>query len=194
MMDDKIIKSDAHRTSKWSGGTTTELFIDPPGTDFKLGDFRFRLSTATVESERSEFTSLPGVSRQLMILDGSISICHEGRYSKTMKKFDMDMFEGDWKTTSEGKCTDFNLMTCGKTKGTFKSMLLQKDQFVHYSPEHTLDSIFIYLYSGHLQMDFNANYILVQSGDLVCINAPFGSDIQFQALDDSELIISELIL
>ena len=183
-----------HRTSKWAGGTTTELYIDPPGADFKLREFNYRLSTARVEAERSEFTSLPGVSRQLMILDGSISIYHERRYSKTLNKFDTDVFEGDWKTTSEGKCTDFNLMTRGKTSGVLKSMVICKDRLIHYTPDMQMDCIFFYMFSGKLQSGFDAHYFSVHSGDLVIVNRPFGSDLTFQAIEDSEMVIAEMIL
>ena len=72
------------KNTNWSGGTTTQLYIYPPTADYAKRNFKFRLSTAKVEAEKSDFTSLPGISRQLMILDGDLTITHQKHYSKTI--------------------------------------------------------------------------------------------------------------
>ena len=69
-MEYSIITTDNFKTSGWSGGTTTELFIFPPTADYQQRNFQFRLSTATVEADRSDFTLLNGISRKLMVLSG----------------------------------------------------------------------------------------------------------------------------
>ena len=68
-MDEKITVRTAkdYKVSQWSGGSTTELYLYPEDGDYKTGNFQLRISSATVETERSEFTSLPGVERYLMI-------------------------------------------------------------------------------------------------------------------------------
>jgi len=106
-----IITSHYLQPVSWSGGTTTELFIFPLTSDYHKRNFQFRLSTATVEKDKSDFTRLIGISRKLMVLDGKITLNHKDHYSRQINKFDVDEFEGDWKTSSIGKCTDFNLMT-----------------------------------------------------------------------------------
>ena len=40
-----------YRSSRWSGGTTTELAIAPAGADYGARDFLWRVSSATVELE-----------------------------------------------------------------------------------------------------------------------------------------------
>ena len=62
-----------YTVSQWAGGATTQLYIYPEHADYSRRDFIFRLSSATVECERSEFTSLPEVDRILMVLRGCAS-------------------------------------------------------------------------------------------------------------------------
>ena len=45
-------------TSKWSGGSTTELFIWPKDASYAERRFNIRISTATVDVESSTFTRL----------------------------------------------------------------------------------------------------------------------------------------
>ena len=120
----KHIKASDLITTKWSGGTTTQLAIYPQDADYKKQNFQFRISTAMIEAKESTFTKLPGISRKLMILDGEIKIEHQNQYSKILKKFEQDSFEGDWDTKRYGKATDFNLMTTGSAKGEIEAVIL----------------------------------------------------------------------
>ena len=101
---------DASRIKKtnWSGGTTSELFIFPEGSEFNIGNYLFRLSIATVEIEESTFTRLPDVNRTLMVLEGILKLEHEGHHKATLKPLEFDNFKGDWNTKSWGKVTNFN--------------------------------------------------------------------------------------
>lgn len=107
----KILKESDYITTKWSGGDTTELYIYPEDGSYAERNFLFRLSTATVTSEKSVFTRLEGVSRKLMVLSGEVKLEHKERYSKVLKEFEQDSFMGEWETMSYGKVVDFNLMT-----------------------------------------------------------------------------------
>ena len=123
-----ILRSEEFTASTWVGGKTTQLFTHPQGANYAARDFDFRLSTATVELEKSDFTALPGFSRKLMILEGEIEINHENQHNKTLHKFDVDAFEGDWKTSSVGRCTDFNVMTSAKYTSSLKAISLHADE------------------------------------------------------------------
>ena len=52
-MSNKMIlkKAEDFVTSKWSGGSTTELYIYPPQAVYREGNFKCRISSATVEVE-----------------------------------------------------------------------------------------------------------------------------------------------
>ncbi|MES2589470.1 MAG: HutD family protein [Bacteroidota bacterium] len=127
-MNFEIIKASNTKTTTWSGGTTSEIYIFPKGSDFQKRDFLFRLSVATVELEESTFTSLPEVNRTLMVLKGNLHLKHEGQHESHLNEFQQDSFKGEWTTKSVGKVTDFNLMCKGDTTGELKHIHLVKSQ------------------------------------------------------------------
>lgn len=106
----RIIRRKDLTTTQWSGGTTTQLAIYPEAASYAERNFVWRVSTARVDAERSDFTSLPGVSRILMVLDGALRLEHAGRHEARLERFGQDSFSGDWNTVSYGRATDFNLM------------------------------------------------------------------------------------
>jgi len=141
------IPSSNFKPSHWSGGTTTELYIFPLTADYQQRDFDFRLSTAAVEIESSDFTPLHGVARTLMVLDGNMNLIHKGQHDSELDKFSVDRFDGGWETSSIGKCIDFNLMTMGQTTGNQQGLDLQKDQQTRVAFSGFLEfASFIYLY------------------------------------------------
>ena len=96
----KILQPTNFESINWSGGTSTQLYIHPPTANYQKRNFDFRISTAKVETEKSDFTPIPGVTRHLMILSGNIHISHKNQYEKHMNPFDQDLFIGDWETSS----------------------------------------------------------------------------------------------
>lgn len=111
----------SHRTTSWSGGMTTELAIYPPLADYQQANYLWRLSTATVDAETSAFTSLPGISRTLMLIEGQLTLRHEGHYEKELQPFDQDHFDGGWTTHSRGRARDFNLMCAPGCEGELRA-------------------------------------------------------------------------
>lgn len=176
-------------TKNWSGGTTTELFIFPEGATYQARDFLFRLSTATVEVEASDFTALPSISRKIMILEGQTTLTHAQHYSKLLQKFDTDAFEGDWQTSSLGKCTDFNLMTRGSASGALRSLSIEAEQTIPYQIREKCDFFFVYVYAGKLALTLNQNRELLQKGDLLVLEAPDFAKFELEALEELELVL-----
>lgn len=107
----KVIRKDELPVARWSGGTTTQLAIWPEEASYAERNFSWRVSSARVEDEESEFTSLPGVTRCLMVLDGELDLSHDGHYDVRLERFSQDNFDGGWRSRSRGRVTDFNLMT-----------------------------------------------------------------------------------
>lgn len=189
-MKTTLLKSGQFQRNVWSGGTTVELFVFPPEASYARRDFRFRLSSATVETETSEFTSLPGISRQLMLLSGNLTVHHEGHHSKTLKKFGVDQFEGDWKTSSIGQCTDFNLMTTGNTRGNMLGMELQKGESHLVSPDPESEWQFGYVFSGQIEVRLADGIVSLSTGDLLVNPQPDVMDIN--AIEKSELVLVQV--
>lgn len=193
-MSDSIITADKFNTIKWSGGTSTQLYIYPETADYGLKNFDLRLSTAKVEVEKSDFTPLSGISRHIMILDGEIEIFHKDQYRKKLKQFDMDEFEGGWETSSLGTCIDFNLMTKGKTKGNLNSLKLKKNQHCNFPISKLYSKQFIYLYTGKISFILNNKELILKQGELLVLDNLNIQDIQFNAIENSDIVISQVAL
>jgi len=148
-----IIQKKDTKTTNWSGGTTTELFIYPQNSDFKKLNFAFRLSKATIETEESVFSKLPNVKRKLMLLDGELELINEGQHTKKLKPLQFDAFSGDWNTKSKGKATDFNLMTLGEADGNFSVIKAKKKQYHDY--KITAGFTIFYIVEGALNFENN---------------------------------------
>ncbi len=85
-----IKKKGDFQTSLWSGGSTTQLYIYPEDGDYKQGNFQCRISSATVEAERSDFTKLPGVKRYLSIFQGHLDLVHgEEQAGNMLRRLDV---------------------------------------------------------------------------------------------------------
>ena len=112
----ELVRRDQQCVSAWSGGTTTEIAIYPKGAAYSRRDFLWRISSAHVDALESEFTSLPGIWRLIMVLEGDMTLKHEHHHSVRLRPFQQDVFAGDWVTRSRGRATDFNIMlTAGCT-------------------------------------------------------------------------------
>ncbi len=103
-----------YKTSRWSGGTTTELFIWPAGASYADREFAFRISSAVVDLAESDFTPLPGVERWITPLSGGFTLLHPGKTPTVMDPLAQPYrFSGGEATHCVGKATDFNLMLKG---------------------------------------------------------------------------------
>lgn len=141
----ETLKFSTAKTTQWSGGETHELLIHPRNGNFKDGNYDLRISIATVNLESTVFTSLPGVSRTLTVLEGNLILNHEGKHSVQLSQYEQDSFQGDWITRSEGKVKDFNVMT-KKGNATVKHMSYSPSSFINL--EHRNDLTLLFLAKG----------------------------------------------
>lgn len=105
-----IKNSEDYKTSNWSGGKTNEIAIYPHDSNYVDTNFLWRVSSATVNVETSNFTKLPDYNRILMVLSGELDLTHGPKDHFHLNRFDQNFFEGNMDTVSVGKATDFNLM------------------------------------------------------------------------------------
>jgi environmental stress-induced protein Ves len=187
-----ILSSQQFTPRPWSGGKTTELFIYPSSSQYAARDFDFRLSTATVAVESSIFTPLEQISRTLMVLDGEMTLSHLGQHSKTCGKFDVDTFDGGWTTSSVGKCTDFNLMTRGKSSGTLEGLLIKNGQTHGLSNKKAPCHLFIYVSRGEVSIKVNEMSNTISTGDLYVINEFQNTAMKIHGMETSELVICKV--
>ncbi len=109
-MKSKLLKEDNYSISDWSGGKTRQLAIFPPQSIYADRDFIWRLSSATVDLDESDFTMLPDYNRVLMVLKGNVVLSYDDVKTVSLNELEQDSFDGASKTKSFGRITDFNLM------------------------------------------------------------------------------------
>ena len=111
--------------SAWSGGTTTQLAIYPENAVYADRDFLWRVSSATVDLEDSDFTPLPDYDRLIATLEGEIVLTHNGGAPLRLRPLEVHAFSGADATHSVGRCRDFNLMLRrGRASGTMEPLRL----------------------------------------------------------------------
>ena len=164
----KIIRNQEHKISEWSGGTTAQLYIYPEESIYSELDFKWRLSSARVDIEESTFTHLPGIDRKIMILDGKLTLEHEGKYVTELNEFDIDSFSGDWTTKSYGKVIDFNLMMNKECTGDLEYIPVKSDSFKEIkfiNKQQTYNHVadVLYCVSGEITIDSDID---IYKGDL----------------------------
>lgn len=170
----KIIRKEDTKTTAWSGGTTTQLAIFPESGDYARREFVWRVSSARVEVEESEFTSLPGVARCLVILDGELWLNHEGHYELEIGRLQQDNFDGGWRTVSRGRVTDFNLMVkAGEGRVQVCEVAPASVADVSLMPlvtEYAMVSEVFYILNGCLGVcDATGKDMTVNAGDVVVV-------------------------
>lgn len=171
----KIIKEQGQKINKWSGGITNQLYIYPENSSYEERNFKWRISSAIVESEKSEFTKLPNIKRKIMVLDGELLLSHQNHYDKKLEKFEVDSFSGDWNTISYGKATDFNLMTSKDCTGELRYINVKSE--INLEPKINLnDNCYRYEFNCFYSLNGgfkikleNGNILQAEQGDLAIV-------------------------
>lgn len=192
----ELIKKEEQKTSIWSGGTTTELFIYPKGSEYKKLDFGWRLSSAKVIDEESTFSHLPNIWRHIMTLDGNLKLIHKNHHSIDLSPFEVDSFSGNWTTQSYGKVTDFNLMLANDYTGNIDTLYLKKD--IEFSIDKDLSHVeAFYALEKNTFISINKEeYIKLDEKDLLVITFDKDSSKNnvsiYNNLKDSKVIRSSI--
>lgn len=199
-MNITLLTNPDYQTSEWSGGSTTQLYISPANASYTERNFDFRISSAKVEVPESTFTALPNVNRKLMVLEGEITLNHKnpvrtgtgGQHSKTLEKYEVDTFNGDWETTAKGICTDFNIMTTGNQTSELSHMQLLANHYKTLTIEENYHTICLYLHSGSIYVEINNKLYNLKKESLLVLSNINSFSFHLQAHKRSELIISKI--
>lgn len=158
-----VRKAKDFKTSRWSGGSTTELYIYPEEAQYKEGNFKCRISSAVVEVEKSDFTSLPKVKRYLSIFSGQLDMVHGGEERISLKPYEVDCFDGGVPTVSFGKVVDFNLMLKNGADGKMEAARLNDKESMEICPREGENLLAVYVKTGSVRI----NGILTEAEELL---------------------------
>jgi len=170
----KITKIDAaaQLVSRWSGGTTTQLAICPPEAVYADRDFLWRVSSAVVELPESDFTPLPDYDRILMILEGELSLSHDGGEEYLLCPLEQTSFDGASHTFSRGQVTDFNLMMRkGRCTGRVEVRGPKSDCGYGEVLSEEYDTHLFYCVSGEMKANIGAQWFDLSKGDALLLES-----------------------
>ncbi|MBN1971971.1 MAG: HutD family protein [Candidatus Delongbacteria bacterium] len=159
-----IQNQENYTTSKWSGGTTTEIFIYPKESKYSERNFDFRISSAIIEDNFSKFTDLSGYDRIIIPLTNDLVLSH-GDEKFTIKKLDGYSFDGGKLTESYSSITDFNLIYNYKYNANYE--LIDSDKNIECDNQ----IIFMYLIDGSCKIILvNEEIKLVKGSSLIAFS------------------------
>lgn len=165
------LKASDYVTSTWAGGTTTQLGIAPAGAVYVDRDFIWRISSATVDLEVSDFTALPDYNRLISTLEGEIDVTHNGGEVIHLAPFHVHAFDGGWETRSVGRCRDFNLMmrkgVCAGQMNAVTAPAVVKVEEAAKDAKNA-DAI-LYCAVGSASVEVAGQTVVLQSGESVLI-------------------------
>lgn len=202
LCDYKIIKKENYQTNEWAGGKTTQFSIYPEDAKYQDRNFIWRLSSATVETERSEFTSLPDYNRILMVLEGKLELNHNDIEIINLNAFDQNLFDGAAITKCLGKAVDINLMMRkDKCTGKIKAISINKREkstineiIGFYNNKFTL---VIYAYKSNVEICIDDDKFSLNQGDILFADfkeqiSNYKINLENQSDDEAKVIITQI--
>ena len=197
----RLIQPENTKTTKWSGGTTTQLAICPEGAVYADRDFIWRLSSAVVEDEESDFTPLPDYDRLIVMQGAPVELTHDGGPVIRLAPWQVHAFDGAAATRSKGKGLDFNLMlrkgaaagslrvTEGKAGEVYAvETLAGGGQETDAPAEKTGSPVYaVYSSESALEIEAAGDVLQLKKGGLALISDPAG-EISVRPAQDAHII------
>lgn len=184
--------------SQWSGGTTTQLAIAPEGAVYADRDFLWRISSATVDLEESDFTALPDYHRWISTLEGGMKLTHENGAPIELAPYQVHEFDGGVDTHSWGKCTDFNLMLRKeKAQGHIRSLKLSSGQSATVQPEKMDSSypntqLLVFCGEGSAQISMNGEVLVLNASESLYLKEAADAVLTVTAQSNSAFMIAQM--
>ena len=175
----KLYTEKEFKTTKWSGGTTTELAICPPDANYADRMFLWRLSSARVDLPHSEFTPLPDYDRIIAPLTGGLTMKAGAGETFHLEPMTLCAFDGAAATESWGECRDFNLMLRkGRARGSVQALQFSAGSGSLWTPPVLSGSpkegaarpgraVAFYGVSGTFALEYNGETYAVEAGELL---------------------------
>ena len=185
--------------SQWSGGTTTQVAIAPEGAVYADRDFLWRISSASVDLDESDFTALPDYHRWISTLKGGMTLSHEGGEKIVLAPYEVHQFDGGVDTHSWGRCTDFNLMLRkGKCQGVVRSAKIAAGQSQEIAFESAPSQQFpqadliLFCGCGAAVVTLGGESVTLNAGESVMVKGAQDAKLEVAATQDAAFMIAEV--
>lgn len=190
-----LYRQEDYSTSQWMGGNTTELAIYPKTSKYLDRNFIWRLSSATIDVEESDFSKLPDYNRVLMVLEGEVVLSYEGQRVARLKALEQDRFDGGWKTKSFGKITDYNLMVRKGSEGYLDVIELEEANKEYTATEHTamaFETHGLYCKEGYFVVSVAGESQMVKAGELFVIEGEKNQPVRYSLMGEGIAIRAQI--
>ena len=178
-MNVTLLNSTDYLASQWSGGSTTQMAIEPAGAVYADRDFLWRLSSATVELEESLFTALPAYDRLIATLSAPIELSHDGGERFELKPYAVHAFDGGAETRSWGQCVDFNLMLRkGKAAGSARCVRGGESFSAAGDTAAGGHVLYVYCVEGPMNLSCGAESLALKAGDCAVVRGLQGEELR----------------
>ena len=179
--------------SQWSGGTTTQIAIAPPGAVYGDRDFLWRLSSATVDLDESDFTPLPDYHRLIAPLRGEMILSHDGGAPIVLEPCQVHAFDGGAATHSKGRCVDFNLMLRkGACQGRIYPIRLSAGESWEFSVPRGTEDLLLYCVEGSGRLSAGAEHVSVLAGETARAQKPDGAALVLKSEEAALFFAAEI--
>ena len=184
-MEWNLLTREDYVTTAWSGGTTTQLAISPAGAVYADRDFLWRLSSATVELEHSDFTPLPDYNRFLAVLEGEIRLKIGAEEPFPLAPGRVADFDGGVPVESWGQCVDFNLMVRkGRAAGAVEILSGTREEV--WNPGEGRCDLAVYCTAGRVRLPESGAE--AGAGQLLLCRCTQGGPVRVACEDGSALL------
>lgn len=194
-MKNYLCKEEHYKVSNWTGGKTTQLAIYPESSDYLQRNFMWRLSSATVEQEESDFSKLPDYDRVLMVLKGEVVLSYEGERVTRLKELEQDRFDGGWKTKSFGKITDYNLMVRKGNEGYLDLIYpgeAKTEMTSTFETKMPCATHALYCKEGYLVVNCGGESHMVSSGQLFVMEFGADEEVKYSVMGEGVVIRAQI--
>lgn len=194
-MDIKIYKTDDFTSSRWTGGTTTQLAIFPESADYLKRNFIWRLSTATCDLDETTFSKLPDYDRVLMVLKGDVVLAHQDVRVARLGELEQDRFDGGYHTKSFGKITDYNLMTAKGNKGYLDVIEATTESApLSFEEEDGFDrfDVTFFCRDGYATITVGTETVMVMPGQQMVASFVKGEEVKMSVMGDGTLVRGQI--
>lgn len=168
-MNYQLINRKDFKESLWLGGKTYEAAIFPNGTQYINRDFVWRLSSATVSVD-SDFSSLEGYKRWIVLLDGEGTLVHRGVGTARLKPLEPHNFRGSYKTKSFGNYVDYNFIIREDLQGIMEPIVCSNDIIQKEISWKDTSMVGIFCSQGYISVIAKEETFLLEKGDQLVIH------------------------
>lgn len=185
--------------SQWSGGATTQVAIAPAGASYAERTFLWRVSSASVDADESDFTPLPDYHRWISTLVGEMTLSHNGGKTITLSPYEVHQFDGGADTHSWGRCTDFNLMLRkGAAQGSIRSLRISAGAAQAIGPEDAAIEQFpscallLFCGEGTAVVTLGSERVLVAAFEAVLLDDAASRLLTVEAVENTAFMVAEI--